>query len=91
MSSTLISRNVTVGGRRTSIRLEEDMWDALREVCVREGISVHHFCTEVDRTRKESSLTAAIRVALLAYFRRLAAERTRPAKNEAAGDEPTVC
>jgi len=57
------------------IRLEEDMWEALHEVCAREGISIHQFCTEVDKQRRESSLTAAIRVALLAYYRRLSQER----------------
>ena len=78
MASTLISRNVTIGGRRTSIRLEEEMWEALHEVCAREGVSIHQFCTEVDRKRRESSLTAAIRVALLAYYRRLSQELDAP-------------
>lgn len=66
--STLINRNVTVGGHRTSIRLERAMWDALRQICEREHKSLNQLATEIDQQRVESSLTAAIRVYLLRYF-----------------------
>lgn len=68
-SSTLVNRNVTIRGRRTSLRLEPAMWDALHEIALREGRSVHELCTEVDLGRQESTLTAAIRVYILGYFR----------------------
>lgn len=67
-ASTLINRNVTVGGRRTSIRLEPSMWDALQQVCSREGTPLNRLVTDIERQRVESSLTAAIRVYLLQYF-----------------------
>lgn len=66
--STLINRNVTVAGHRTSIRLEPAMWDALRQICERERKPCNELVTEIDRQRVESSLTAAIRVYLLRYF-----------------------
>jgi len=66
--STLVNRNVTVAGHRTSIRLEPAMWDALRQICEREHKPCNELVTEIDRQRAESSLTAAIRVYLLRYF-----------------------
>jgi len=66
--STLVNRNVTVAGHRTSIRLEPAMWDALRQICERERKPCNELVTEIDRQRVESSLTAAIRVYLLRYF-----------------------
>jgi predicted DNA-binding ribbon-helix-helix protein len=66
--STLVNRNVTVGGHRTSIRLEPAMWEALHEICRREGKTLNELVTEIHRQRVESSLTAAIRVYLLRYF-----------------------
>jgi predicted DNA-binding ribbon-helix-helix protein len=66
--STLVNRNVTVNGRRTSMRLEPAMWDALQQICRREGKKLTELVTEIDRSRQESSLTAAIRVYLLLYF-----------------------
>ncbi|HNQ92519.1 MAG TPA: ribbon-helix-helix domain-containing protein [Alphaproteobacteria bacterium] len=73
--STLVSRNITVLGRRTSIRLEPEMWAALYDIARREGTSIHNICSLVElRKVKESTLTAAIRVFLLLYYRAASTE-----------------
>lgn len=72
--SRLVSRNVTVDGHRTSLRLEQDVWDALEEVCKREGLSLHEVCTHVERRRSGSSRTAAVRAFVLGYFREAASD-----------------
>ncbi len=73
-ASTLVNRNVFVGHRRTSLRLEPAMWDALEEICRREDVSLHELCSMINERRRASSLTAAIRVFLLNYFRAAATE-----------------
>jgi predicted DNA-binding ribbon-helix-helix protein len=73
--STLINRNVTVMGRRTSVRLEQAMWDALEEICRREQKVLNQLVTEIEHARHESSLTAAIRVTIMLYFKLAATER----------------
>lgn len=73
-NSTLVSRNVTVAGHRTSIRLEADMWEALFEICRREGKTVHAICSVVDGQRITSRLTASLRVFIIAYYRAAATE-----------------
>ena len=70
----MIARNVTVAGRRTSLRMEPEMWDALQEAAAREGLSLHDFCTAVAKRRGGYSMTAAIRVYLLNYFRAAATD-----------------
>ena len=50
------------------------MWDALAEIARRENLTIHQLCTQVDARRHESSLTAAIRVFTLSYFRAAATE-----------------
>jgi len=50
------------------------MWDALNEICAREGRSLHDICTQIDRDRTQSGLTAGVRVFILNYFRRAATE-----------------
>jgi predicted DNA-binding ribbon-helix-helix protein len=68
--STLVSRNVVVSSRRTSVRLEPEMWDGLREICLRERTNLHQICTTVSLQKlDETSLTAAIRVFVMRYFR----------------------
>jgi predicted DNA-binding ribbon-helix-helix protein len=66
-------RSVTIKGHRTSITLEDAFWRALREVSEAEGRSIPLIIGEIDRARGKSSLSAAIRVYLLEYFKRRAA------------------
>ncbi len=75
IKSSLISRNVTIFGRRTSVRLEPDMWIALKDISNREECSVHEVCALVSiRKGRTTSLTAAIRVFIMLYFRSAATE-----------------
>jgi predicted DNA-binding ribbon-helix-helix protein len=75
IKTTLVSRNITVMGKRTSVRLEPEMWLALKEISARECCSIHDICTLVKvRKNPRSSLTAAIRVFLMLYFRAAATE-----------------
>ncbi len=50
------------------------MWDALEEICRREERSQHELCAMIDERRRASSLTAAIRVFIVNYFRAAATE-----------------
>jgi len=63
------------------------MWDALQEICAREGRSIHDVCTEIDRQRQQSGLTAGVRVFILNYFREAATEEghARAAQQRAQG------
>lgn len=73
--STLVSRNITVMGRRTSVRLEPEMWTALKEIARREGCRIHDICSLIQmRKNPNTSLTAAIRVFLMLYYRAAATE-----------------
>ena len=73
--TTLISRNITVLGHRTSIRLEPEMWLSLKEISAREKCTIHELCTVVSiRKSPNTSLTAAIRVFIMLYFRSAATE-----------------
>ena len=48
------------------------MWEALAEICEAQRLTINEFCALVDEARGPSSLTAAIRVAIVAYYRELA-------------------
>src|SRR5712691_4200182 len=67
--SSLVIHNVVVGGHRTSVRLEPSMWDALGDIARRLRVTVHDLVTEIDRGRTASSLTAAIRVYIVDFYR----------------------
>lgn len=73
----LINRNITVGGLRTSVRLEPEFWDALWEIADRERMSVDQVCTAIDRAAGDLSRTAAIRLFIVAYFDRARSHNVR--------------
>ncbi len=68
----LYNRNVTVNGRRTSVRLEAANWEALTEIAAREGRTIHEICSTVNRSRQGSTLTSELRTFILSYFREAA-------------------
>ncbi|HET6184167.1 MAG TPA: ribbon-helix-helix domain-containing protein [Acetobacteraceae bacterium] len=70
----LINRNVVAAGGRTSMRLEPELWDALGEICRREGRDIHELIRSVDGTRHEGGRTSAVRVYIVEYFRAAATE-----------------
>ena len=72
MANKLRIRNVTINGRRTSLRMEEVFWDGLSDICEREGKSLHELCSLVDLHRHGSSRTSAVRAFIVTYFRAVA-------------------
>jgi predicted DNA-binding ribbon-helix-helix protein len=67
--SSLVIHNVVVGSHRTSVRLEPVMWDALHDIADRLRVTMHDLVTVIDRERTASSLTAAIRVYIVDFYR----------------------
>ena len=73
--SALVMRNVSVRGRRTSIRLEPQIWDTLAEICRREFCTPHDVCSHVAGHKPpQGSLASSLRVFILDYFRVSATE-----------------
>lgn len=75
--SSLVTRNVVVGGHRTSVRLEPVMWEALQEIARLQRRTIHDLVTTIDRNRTASSLTAAIRVYIVDFYRAAASPAQR--------------
>ena len=73
-ASCLVNRNVTALRGRTSMRLEPEMWDALEEICEREHLSLAEVVKQIERLDHPGGRTSAVRVHVLAYFRRAATE-----------------
>jgi predicted DNA-binding ribbon-helix-helix protein len=63
-SERTAKRSVLVAGHRTSISLEPDFWDALKEIADAAGRSINAVVTDIDRDRT-TNLSSAIRVHVL--------------------------
>lgn len=67
--SQLIRRNVRIENRRTSVKMEREMWDALAEICERTQRSPHDICDEVRRGSDGENFTSLLRVYILSWYR----------------------
>jgi predicted DNA-binding ribbon-helix-helix protein len=63
-------RSFTIGGHRTSISLEAPFWDALKAAADEERVPVSRLIAQIDAARTGCGLSSAIRVWLLARYRR---------------------
>ncbi len=67
--SRLVNRNITASAGRTSMRLEPEVWDALREICLRENLDLREVIRAVEDGAETGGRTSAVRVHVLQYFR----------------------
>jgi predicted DNA-binding ribbon-helix-helix protein len=67
-----IKRSVKIAGHATSVTLEPEFWDCLREMAGARGLSVNQMVAEIDCSRA-SNLSSAIRVFVLHELKRQAA------------------
>lgn len=62
--------SLTLRGHRTSVSLEDDFWDAFREIAAAEDRAINDLAAEIDETRGEDcGLASAIRLYVLRRLR----------------------
>lgn len=90
-----ILRCVVLSGRRTSLRLDRPMWDALDEICRREQLKLNDLCAMVAArlgerdgasTEAGMGLTRALRVFIVHYFRTAATDAGHLAAGHGRGE-----
>ncbi len=59
-------QSVIIAGRHsTSISVEEEFWQQLKEIAAKKNMSINQLVTEIDGERKLENLSSAIRVYIL--------------------------
>jgi len=61
----LLSCSISLGGRKTSVTLEDEFWDALRVIAQRDKTTLVSLVHQINQTRNQSNLSSAIRVFVL--------------------------
>ena len=70
MNTAVIKRSVIIDGRKTSISLENEFWDALRGIASARNISVTLLVEQIERDRKTVNLSSAIRTFIFSNLRK---------------------
>jgi predicted DNA-binding ribbon-helix-helix protein len=60
-----VKRSVMIAGHRTSLSLEPQFWEALKQAAASRGLSVSAVIAEIDEKRGRVNLSSAIRIFLL--------------------------
>lgn len=69
MQTSLVTRNVRIGSKRTSVRLEPELWSALERIANREQCDINEICTKVaDQKSPIGGFTSALRVYIVCYL-----------------------
>lgn len=71
-----VKRSFSLQGHRTSISLEAPFWEALKDAAARENVSLAALVQRIDAERGNAGLSGAVRVWILNYFRKGAAEQS---------------
>jgi predicted DNA-binding ribbon-helix-helix protein len=62
-------RSITIKGHKTSVSLENQFWDCLREIAVERGVSLQALVAAIDGNRQHRNLSSAIRIFVLQFCR----------------------
>ena len=67
MKSRISKRSIVIAGHKTSVSLEEQFWDSLKEIASQRGVTLAELVGAIDRDREHANLSSAIRL----FVRRL--------------------
>jgi predicted DNA-binding ribbon-helix-helix protein len=66
MGDRPVKHSLTLRGHRTSVTLEDEFWQAFRDIALREGMTINALAMRIDEARgQDSGLASAIRVFIL--------------------------
>jgi predicted DNA-binding ribbon-helix-helix protein len=69
MKSQNVKRSIKIDGRPTSVSLEDDFWNALKEIAAAQNITLNELVLKIDNERTHANLSSAIRLYILSYYR----------------------
>lgn len=72
--SAIVKRSIELHGHKTSVSLEDQFWDGLRDIAERTRTPLPMLLQTIDGQRGYANLSSAIRVYVLEYHRAAAAQ-----------------
>jgi predicted DNA-binding ribbon-helix-helix protein len=72
--SPVKKRSVSIGKRKTSFTVEEQFWQALKEIAGERRLPLSKLLADIDTQREHANLSSVIRLFVLDHYRRLAEE-----------------
>jgi predicted DNA-binding ribbon-helix-helix protein len=65
MKTTVFKRSVVIAGRKTSISLEAEFWDGIRQIAAREGVTTSALLSRIQGGRRDGNFSSMVRLFVL--------------------------
>jgi predicted DNA-binding ribbon-helix-helix protein len=65
----VLKRSIVLGGRKTSVSLEDAFWKGLKEIAAARGMTLSNLVAAIDSKRQHANLSSAIRLFVLDFYR----------------------
>jgi predicted DNA-binding ribbon-helix-helix protein len=78
MKSLVVKRSIFSAGRKTSVSLEDEFWNALKKIASDRNVTLSELVGDIDAKRQHGNLSSTLRLFVLEYYR---------GKTEKPGDE----
>jgi predicted DNA-binding ribbon-helix-helix protein len=68
MKSSVIKRSIYLAGHKTSVSIEDEFWNGVKEIAQQRHLTVSELIGEIDSQRQHSNLSSAIRLFVLEFY-----------------------
>ena len=83
MKSPVVKRSIVIAGHKTSVSLEDEFWNGLKEIATNRSMTLSDIVSTIDSGRQHGNLSSAIRLFVLDHYR---AHGNHAASSSANGD-----
>jgi predicted DNA-binding ribbon-helix-helix protein len=67
--SAVVKRSIVIAGHKTSVSLEDEFWESLKEIAGERGVTLGELVRTIDGNRNNTNLSSAIRLFVLGFYR----------------------
>ena len=75
MKSPIVKHSIWLAGHKTSVSFENEFWNGLKGIAGDRHVALSELIGDIDAQRQHGSLSSALRLFVLEYYRRKAAEK----------------
>ena len=75
MKSPVSKRSIVIAGHKTSVSLEDQFWNSLKEIAGERNMTLAELVRAIDADRQHANLSSAIRLFVLGIYRDQVASR----------------
>ena len=67
--SPVLKRSIVIAGHKTSVSVEDEFWDSVKEIASERGMTLAAMIGKIDGDRKHANLSSAIRLFVFGVYR----------------------